>query len=48
MSAVFGSMMCQLRTVDHVISASALFGSCRYILKKILPMFGIEVDFIGL
>ena len=46
MSAVFGSMMCQLRTGDHVISASALFGSCRYILKEILPNFGIEVDFI--
>jgi len=46
MSAVFGSMMCQLRTGDHVISASALFGSCRYILKEILPKFGIEVDFI--
>ena len=26
--------------------ASALFGSCRYILKEILPKFGIEVDFI--
>lgn len=46
MSAVFGSMMCQLKTGDHVLSASALFGSCRYILKEILPKFGIEVDFI--
>ncbi|MEK9680340.1 MAG: O-succinylhomoserine sulfhydrylase [Pelagibacteraceae bacterium] len=46
MSAVFGSMMCQLKTGDHVVSASALFGSCRYILKEILPKFGIEVDFI--
>ena len=46
MSAVFGSMMCQLRTGDHVVSASALFGSCRYIVKEILPRFGIEVDFI--
>lgn len=46
MSAVFGSMMCQLKTGDHIVSASALFGSCRYILKEILPKFGIEVDFI--
>ena len=46
MSAVFGSMMCQLKTGDHVVSASALFGSCRYILKEIPPKFGIEVDFI--
>ena len=46
MSAVFGAMMCQLKTGDHVVSSSALFGSCRYILKEILPKFGIEVSFI--
>jgi O-succinylhomoserine sulfhydrylase len=46
MAAVFGSMMCQLKAGDHVVSASALFGSCRYILNDILPKFGIEVTFI--
>ena len=46
MAAVFGSMMCQLKAGDHVVSASALFGSCRYILHDILPKFGIEVSFI--
>ena len=46
MSAVFGAMMCQLKTGDHVVSSSALFGSCRYILKEILPKFGVEVSFI--
>ena len=46
MSAVFGSMMCQLRAGDHIVSASALFGSCRYIVKEILPRFGIEVSFV--
>ena len=46
MSAVFRSMMCQLKAGDHVVSASALFGSCRYILNDILPKFGIEVSFI--
>ena len=46
MAAVFGSMMCQLKAGDHVVSASALFGSCRYILNDILPKFGIEVSFI--
>ena len=46
MAAVFGSMMCQLQAGDHVVSASALFGSCRYILNDILPKFGIEVTFI--
>ena len=46
MSAVFGSMMCQLKAGDHVLSSSALFGSCRYIVKEILPRYGIEVTFI--
>jgi O-succinylhomoserine sulfhydrylase len=46
MAAVFGSMMCQLKAGDHVVSASALFGSCRYILNDILPKFGIEISFI--
>lgn len=46
MAAVFGSMMCQLQAGDHVVSASALFGSCRYILNDILPKFGIEVTFV--
>jgi len=46
MAAVFGSMMCQLKAGDHVVSASALFGSCRYILNDILPKFGIEVSLI--
>ena len=47
MAAVFGSMMCQLQAGDHVVSASALFGSCRYILKDILPKFGIGVTFVN-
>ena len=46
MSAVFGSMMCQLKAGDHVLSSSALFGSCRYIVKEILPRYGIEVTFV--
>src|SRR3954466_2177894 len=36
-SAVFvGSV----KTVDHVVSAAALFGSCRYVLESVLPRFG--------
>ena len=46
MSAVFGAMMCQLKSGDHIVSASALFGSCRYIVKDILPRYGIEVTFV--
>ena len=29
MAAVFASLMCQLHSGDHVVSATALFGSCR-------------------
>ncbi len=46
MAAVFASMLCQLKHGDHVVSASALFGSCREIIKNILPRFGIEVTFV--
>ena len=31
MAAVFASMMCQLQAGDHLVSATALFGSCREI-----------------
>ena len=32
MSAVFASLMCQLKAGDHVVSATALFGSCREVI----------------
>jgi len=47
MAAIFFSLMCQLRAGDHVVSSSALFGSCKEIVKNILPRYGIEVTFIG-
>ena len=31
MAAVFGSIMCQIKTGDHFIASRALFGSCFYI-----------------
>ena len=46
MAAIFFSLMCQLRDRDHVVSSSALFGSCKEIVKNILPRYGIEVTFI--
>ena len=46
MAAIFFSLMCQLRAGDHVVSSSALFGSCKEIVKNILPRYGIEVTFI--
>ena len=46
MAAIFFSLMCQLRAGDHIVSSSALFGSCKEIVKNILPRYGIEVTFI--
>ena len=43
MAAVFASMMCQLRAGDKVVAAKALFGSCDFIVRNILPKYGIEV-----
>lgn len=46
MAAVFASMMCQLKTGDHVIANRVLFGSCYYIITQILPRFGIDVTLV--
>ena len=46
MSAVFASLMCQVKKGDRVVSSRALFGSCYNIIKDILPKYGIEVVFI--
>ncbi|MEM9013014.1 MAG: O-succinylhomoserine sulfhydrylase [Pseudomonadota bacterium] len=46
MAAVNGALMCQLQAGDHVVSARALFGSCNYIVEKLLPRYGIEVTFV--
>jgi O-succinylhomoserine sulfhydrylase len=41
MAAVTTAMMSLLRAGDHVVSARALFGSCRYIIEDFLPRWGI-------
>lgn len=46
MAAVHAALICQLKTGDRVVSARALFGSCRYILDEILPRFGIAVTYV--
>ena len=43
MAAVFAIFMSQLNTGDRIISSKALFGSCQYIITKLLPKYGIEV-----
>jgi len=46
MAAVFASFMCQLQAGDHVVSATALFGSCREVIKNVITRYGIEISFI--
>jgi O-succinylhomoserine sulfhydrylase len=41
MAAVTASMLCQVKAGDHVVSAKALFGSCRYVVEELLPRFGV-------
>lgn len=46
MAAVFASIMCQVKTGDHIVSSQALFGSCYYIVTQLLPRYGIEVTLV--
>jgi O-succinylhomoserine sulfhydrylase len=46
MAAVAASLLCQLKAGDHVVSARALFGSCRYIVEDLLPRYGIETTLV--
>ncbi|MFA5121540.1 O-succinylhomoserine sulfhydrylase [Zavarzinia sp.] len=46
MAAVNAALMCQLAAGDRIVSARALFGSCRVILDEILPRFGVKVDYV--
>ena len=46
MAAVAASLLCHLKTGDHVVSARALFGSCRYIVEDLLPRYGIETTLV--
>src|SRR5262245_41500503 len=46
MAAVAVSLMFHLKAGDHVVSARALFGSCRYIVEDLLPRYGIATTLI--
>ncbi|MFN8289868.1 MAG: aminotransferase class I/II-fold pyridoxal phosphate-dependent enzyme [Chitinophagaceae bacterium] len=48
MAAVFATFMTFLSKGDHVISASAVFGSTHTILKKYLPKWGIESSYFNM
>lgn len=42
MGAVTAAIMCQLQAGDHIVAARALFGSCRWVVEKLAPQYGIE------
>lgn len=46
MAAVTAAMLGQLKAGDHVVSARALFGSCRYVIEEFLPRFGVETTLV--
>lgn len=46
MAAVSGVLLSMLKAGDHVVSSTALFGSCLYVLEEVLTRFGIEVTFV--
>lgn len=46
MAAVSAVFLAGLKTGDHVVSANALFGSCRYVMENVLPRFGITASFV--
>jgi O-succinylhomoserine sulfhydrylase len=46
MAAVAASMLCHLKSGDHVVSGRALFGSCRYIVEDLLPRYGITTTLV--
>ncbi|HEX5654497.1 MAG TPA: aminotransferase class I/II-fold pyridoxal phosphate-dependent enzyme [Chitinophagaceae bacterium] len=48
MAAIFSTFMTFLSQGDHVISASAVFGSTHTILTKYLPKWGIESSYFNM
>ncbi|RFC62551.1 O-succinylhomoserine sulfhydrylase [Fulvimarina endophytica] len=46
MAAVSTALQCQLRAGDHIVSARALFGSCRYVVETVLSRMGVEATFV--
>ena len=46
MAAVSAALLCSLRAGDHVVAARALFGSCRWVVEKLMPKYGIETTLV--
>lgn len=48
MSAIFASFMALLKTGDHLLSASSIFGSTHTVITKYLPKWGIEHSYFDI
>lgn len=48
MAAIFSTFMTFLKQGDHIISASAIFGSTHTLLTKYLPKWGIESSYFDM
>ena len=46
MAAMTAALLCQLSAGDHVVAARAAFGSCRWLVDHLCPLFGIETTVI--
>lgn len=46
MAAVTAGLLSFLSAGDHIVAARAMFGSCRYVVEKLCPRFGIEATLI--
>jgi len=47
MAAVTASLLCCLKSGDHVVAAKAMFGACRYVIEDFLPRFGIGITLVA-
>ncbi len=46
MAAMTAMLLSQLSTGDHMVTARAMFGSCKWLGDELLPRFGIEVTVV--
>ncbi|MFK7902646.1 MAG: O-succinylhomoserine sulfhydrylase [Nitratireductor sp.] len=46
MAAVTNAIACQVKQGDHIVAAKALFGSCRWVVEKLMPSYGVECTLV--
>lgn len=46
MAAMTAALLCQLSAGDHMVTAQAAFGSCRWLGDHLLPRFGVDVTVV--